>query len=28
MCRERDLPDKGSKDTLIERLQSAEKVAA
>src|ERR1019366_2869644 len=28
MCRERDLPDKGSKDALISRLQSAEKVAA
>jgi hypothetical protein len=28
MCRERDLPDKGSKDALIGRLQAAEKVAA
>jgi hypothetical protein len=28
MCRERDLPDKGSKDVLIGRLQAAEKVAA
>jgi hypothetical protein len=28
MCRERELPDKGSKDVLIGRLQSAERVAA
>ena len=28
MCRERELPDKGSKDVLIGRLQDAEKVAA
>lgn len=28
MCRDRDLPDKGSKDALIGRLQAAEKVAA